>query len=199
MQAITTSRRRATPLSFATSSGRVRCSGSTGTRPRSTRQRDSLQIRKPDGVQDSIQQIRHGTLQLLAQYKAFGHAIVGIVDPTLQQYTHLGDAGSQTDGRLYDPRLGPNDTKGDKSGVPDDRWAFTTDLPANDLVVAAALAGASRTLHDSDPKLAADALALRRRCGRRSGQSSAPMPTRATGAAAPGCCRLPMPRRASSC
>jgi endoglucanase len=118
------------------------------------------EIRKPDGVQDSIQQIRHGTLQLLAQYKAFGHAIVGIVDPTLRQYTHLGDAGSQTDGRLYDPRLGPNDTEGDKSGVPDDRWAFTTDLPANDLVVAAALAGASRTLHDSDPKLAADALSV---------------------------------------
>ena len=35
----------------------------------------------------------------------------------------------------------------------------------------------------------------RRRCGRRSGRRSAPMSTRATGAAAPGCCRLPMPRR----
>ena len=52
------------------------------------------------------------TLQLLAQYKVFGHAIVGIVDPTLQQYTHLGDAGSQTDGRLYDPRLGTERHRG---------------------------------------------------------------------------------------
>ncbi len=117
------------------------------------------QIRKPDGVQDSIQQIRHGTLQLLAQYKAFGHAIVGIIDPTLQQYTHLGDAGSQTDGRIYDPSLGPNDVAGDRSGKPDDRWAFTTDYPANDFEVAAALASASRALRDSDPRLAADALA----------------------------------------
>jgi hypothetical protein len=116
------------------------------------------QIRKPDGIQDSIQQIRHGTLQLLAQYKMFGHAIVGIVDPTLKQYTHLGDAGSQTDGRIYDPSLGANDVHGDRSGNPDDRWAFTTDLAANDFAVAAALAGASRALHDSDSKLAADAL-----------------------------------------
>jgi len=115
------------------------------------------EIRKPDGNQDSIQQIRHGTLQLLAQYKVFGHAIVGIIDPTLRQYTHLGDAGSQTDGRRYDPKLGPNESVGDRSGNPDDRWAFTTDLPANDLAVAAALAGASRALRDSDPTLAADA------------------------------------------
>ena len=118
-----------------------------------------VQIRKPDGVQDSIQQIRHGTLQLLAQYKVFGHAIVGIVDPTLQQYAHLGDAGSQTDGKVYDPKLGATESKGDRSGNPDDRWAFTTDLPANDLSMAGALAGASRALRDSDPQLAGEALA----------------------------------------
>jgi endoglucanase len=118
-----------------------------------------VQIRKPDGVQDSIQQIRHGTLQLLAQYNVFGHAIVGIVDPTLQQYTHLGDAGSQTDGKVYDPKLGKIESKGDFSGNPDDRWAFTTDLPANDLSMAGALASASRALRESDPKLAGEALA----------------------------------------
>jgi hypothetical protein len=118
-----------------------------------------VQIRKPDGVQDSIQQIRHGTLQLLAQYKVFGHAIVGIVDPTLQQYTHLGDAGSQTDGKIYDPKLGKLESNGDHSGIPDDRWAFTTDLPANDLSMTGALAGASRALRESDPKLAGEALA----------------------------------------
>ncbi|MFK4985611.1 hypothetical protein ACI4B7_27685, partial [Klebsiella pneumoniae] len=50
----------------------------------------AVQIRTPDGVEDALQQIRNGTLLLLAQYKVFGHAIDGIVDPTLQQYTHLG-------------------------------------------------------------------------------------------------------------
>ena len=119
----------------------------------------SVEIRKPDGVQDSIEQIRHGTLQLLAQYKVFGHAIVGIVDPVLRQYAHLGDAASQTDRMIYDPKMGPNESNGAYSGKPDDRWAFTTDFPANDLTVAAALAGASRALHDADPKMAADALA----------------------------------------
>ena len=118
----------------------------------------SVQIRKPDGVQDSVQQIRHGVLQLLAQYKVFGHAITGIIDPTLGQYTDLGDSGSQTDRMIYDPKMGPLDNNGVSSGVPDDRWAFTTDSAANDYTVAGALASASRQLADSDPALAAEAL-----------------------------------------
>ncbi|UAK26476.1 glycoside hydrolase family 9 protein [Sphingomonas nostoxanthinifaciens] len=119
----------------------------------------AVEIRKPDGVEDAVQQIRHGTLQLLAQYRTFGHAIVGIVDPALRQYAHLGDSGSQTDGLLYDPRLKPAERKGGASGTPDDRWAFTTDLPANDLMTVAGLAGASRALAPTDPTMAAEALA----------------------------------------
>ena len=119
----------------------------------------TVEIRKPDGIEDSLQQIRHGTLQLLAQYKVFDHAIVGIIDPALRQYAHLGDAGSQTDGLLYDPKLKPTERKGGASGAADDRWAFTTDLPANNLLVAGALAGASRALAQSDPAMAAQALA----------------------------------------
>jgi len=118
-----------------------------------------VEIRKPDGVPDAIQQIRHGTLQLLAQYKVFGHAIVGIIDPKLRQYAHLGDAGSQTDGKLYDPAMGPNQSDAGRSGIDDDRWAFTTAYPANDLRVAGSLAAASRALKDSDPAMAAEALA----------------------------------------
>lgn len=119
----------------------------------------AVEIRKPDGVEDAVQQIRHGTLQLLAQYKVFGHAIVGIVDPALRQYAHLGDSGSQTDGLLYDPKLGATERKGGASGAQDDRWAFTTDFPANNLTVAGALAGSSRALRASDPAMAAEALA----------------------------------------
>ena len=122
----------------------------------------AVEIRKPDGVEDALQQIRHGTLQLLAQYKVFGHAIIGIIDPALRQYAHLGDAGSQTDGLLYDAKLKPTERKGAASGAPDDRWAFTTDLPANNLLVAAALAGSSRALSASDPAMAAQALAAAR-------------------------------------
>jgi hypothetical protein len=122
----------------------------------------AVEIRKPDGVEDALQQIRHGTLQLLAQYKVFGHAIVGIVDPALRQYAHLGDAGSQTDNLLYDAKLKPDEKKGGASGAQDDRWAFTTDLPANNLMVAGALAAANRAIAASDPKMAAEALAAAR-------------------------------------
>src|SRR6185312_4516692 len=48
-----------------------------------------VQIHRPDGIPDVLQQIRHGVLGLLAQYSAFGHAIPGIVEPTLEEYTHL--------------------------------------------------------------------------------------------------------------
>lgn len=119
----------------------------------------AVEVRKPDGVEDAVQQIRHGTLQLLAQYKVFGHAIVGIVDPALRQYAHLGDAGSQTDGRRFDAALKPGEVRDDASGTADDRWAFTTDLPANNLAVAGALAAASRALRPSDPAMADEALA----------------------------------------
>lgn len=119
----------------------------------------AVEIRKPDGVDDVLQQIRHGTLQLMAQYKIFGHAIVGIVSPTLKQYTHLGDSASQTDRLIYDPKLGPNEVNGQYSGKPDDRWAFTSDVPADDYHVAGALAAASRALAQLDPQLAIDAFA----------------------------------------
>jgi endoglucanase len=117
------------------------------------------EIGKPDGVNDVLQQVRHGTLQLMAQYKVFGHAVVGIIDPTLKQYTHLGDSRSQEDGLIYDPKLGPNEISGQYSGKPDDRWVFTSDVPADDYHVAGALAAASRALRELDPTLAADALA----------------------------------------
>ncbi|MFX5570838.1 hypothetical protein ABTD96_21180, partial [Acinetobacter baumannii] len=75
-----------------------------------------------------LQQIKHGVLQLLGQYSAFGHAITGIIEPTLEEYTHLGDAASKTDGKIYDSHLGPLESTGISSGVPDDRWAFTTHI-----------------------------------------------------------------------
>ncbi|GAA0548320.1 hypothetical protein FHS83_000978 [Rhizomicrobium palustre] len=118
----------------------------------------AVEIRKPDGTDDAIQQIRHGTFQLLAQYKTFGHAIVGIIDPVLKQYTHLGDSGSQTDRLLYDPSLKVGEIKGDRSGTPDDRWAFTTDVPSVNYMVASGLAASARALKDSDPALSAEAL-----------------------------------------
>jgi hypothetical protein len=113
-----------------------------------------VQIRKPDGIPDVVQQIEHGVIALLAQYEAVGHAIPGIIAPTLEQYTHLGDGASKTDNRIYAAELGPLETDGIHSGVPDDRWAFTTRTTALQYGTAAALAAASRALRGHDDVLA---------------------------------------------
>jgi hypothetical protein len=117
-----------------------------------------VQLRKPDGIPDVIQQIKHGVLGLLAQYKVIGHAIPGIVEPTLEEYTHLGDAASKTDGRIYSPRLGVLEVDGENSGVPDDRWAFTTHTTPLNYVASSSLAAASRVLRGFDDKMATECL-----------------------------------------
>ncbi|HKR82792.1 MAG TPA: glycoside hydrolase family 9 protein, partial [Terriglobales bacterium] len=113
-----------------------------------------VQIHKPDGAPDVLEQIEHGVLQLLAQYQAVGHALNGIVEPTLEEYTHLGDAASQTDGKVYSDKMGPLDSDGIRSGVPDDRWAFTTRSTPLEYDAAAALAAASRGLRGYNDQLA---------------------------------------------
>ena len=117
-----------------------------------------VQIHKPDGVPDVIQQIQHGVILLLAEYKVFGHAIPGIIEPTLEEYTHLGDAASKTDGRIYTTKLGALETDGVYSGVPDDRWAFTTHITPLNYDVASGLAAASRVLRGFDDKMANECL-----------------------------------------
>jgi hypothetical protein len=93
-------------------------------------------------------------LQVLAQFSAFGHAVPGIIEPTLEEYTHLGDAASKTDGRIYDSHLGPLESNGVSSGLPDDRWVFTTHTTGLNYGAAAALAAASRVLRGYDDALA---------------------------------------------
>jgi endoglucanase len=117
-----------------------------------------VQIRKPDGVPDAIQQVTHGVLFLLAQYKVFGHAIPGVIAPTLEQYTHLGDAGSITDGKIYSDKMSLLESDGIYSGVPDDRWAFTTHTTPLNYDAASALAAASRVLVGHDDKMAMECL-----------------------------------------
>jgi hypothetical protein len=117
-----------------------------------------VQIRRPDGVPDILQQIKHGVLCLLAQYAAFGHAIPGIVEPTLEEYTHLGDAASKTDGKIYSSSLGELESDGVSSGLPDDRWAFTSHTTPLNYAAAASLAAASRVLRGFDDVLATQSL-----------------------------------------
>lgn len=115
-------------------------------------------MHRPDGVPDAVQQVKHGILQVLAQVHSIGHPIMGIIEPTLRQYTHLGDAASNTDGRLYSDKLGPNQEDGNYSGLPDDRWAFTTKMPYLQYGAATSLAAASELLKGWDDPLAKECI-----------------------------------------
>ncbi len=117
-----------------------------------------VEMHRPDGIPDTVQQVKHGALLILAQFHNIGHAIRGTHEPDLRQYTHLGDGASKTDGRIYDPSLGPNEVKGDYSGKPDDRWIFTTNNPFFQWNAIAALAAAADTLKGWDDPLAKDCL-----------------------------------------
>jgi endoglucanase len=118
----------------------------------------SVEMHRPDGIPDAVQQVKHGVLQVLAQIKAIGHPIPGIIEPTLRQYTHLGDGASKTDGRIYSDKLGPYDVDGNYSGIPDDRWAFTTKTAGLQYGAAASLAAAAHALKGWDDPLAKECL-----------------------------------------
>ena len=117
-----------------------------------------VQMRKPDGVPDIVQQVQHGVLLLLAEYHKIGHAIPGIIEPTLDEYTYLGDAASKTDGQIYVERMGALESDGLHSGLADDRWAFTTHTTALSYDAVGGLAAASRVLRGFDDKTADECL-----------------------------------------
>jgi endoglucanase len=119
-----------------------------------------VDIHHPDGKPDILQQIEHGTLQLLAQFKSSGHAINGIVEAHLSQYTHLGDASVKTDNLIYNSKLDSLESDGFYSGTFDDRWAFTTKSSALNYGCIAALAAASRALQGYNDKLSEECLNL---------------------------------------
>jgi endoglucanase len=119
-----------------------------------------VDIHRPDGKPDFLQQVEHGVLQVAAHYRAYGRLARGMTDSQLYRYHHLGDASTQTDNLLYDPTLKPYQVEGNRSGTPDDRWVFTGRMPANNYAGIGALAAASRTLRGYNDTLADECLAL---------------------------------------
>ena len=103
------------------------------------------EIHQPDGKNDILQQIEHGALSVVAGYQALGRLYRGIIAGDLRQYVLLGDASTMTNG-----------IPGDQ----DDRWVFTEDNPPRELLVAAHLAAASRSLKDFNDALSCQALEI---------------------------------------
>lgn len=119
-----------------------------------------VDLHRPDGIPDVLQQIEHGALQLVAQAEIIGHMAQTLSNGVLDNYHHLGDAASATDGLPYNPNLGPYEVAkdGKSSGRLDDLWAFTSRNPSLDLRAVTAFAIASRTLKGYNDDLSARAL-----------------------------------------
>lgn len=125
-----------------------------------SQQQRYVDLHRPDGKPDILQFIEHGTLNLVAQAEQIGHMASALSNSILDNYHHLGDAASITDGLHYDPSLKPYEVSADgkRSGTPDDMWAFTTRNPSLDFQAATMFAAASRALTGYNDDLAARAL-----------------------------------------
>lgn len=120
--------------------------------------RKFVDLHTADGKPDVLQQIEHGTLALIAQHRAVGHAIPGIVEAHIDQYTHLGDGITKTDNLIYDAKKSELESDGVRSGKFDDRWAFTSKSSSLNYGSAAALAAASRALGGFNDALAKECI-----------------------------------------
>ncbi|ACB76024.1 glycoside hydrolase family 9 protein [Opitutus terrae] len=142
----------------------------------------TVDIHRPDGKPDVLQQIEHGVISIVGGYQAMGRLYRGIQDATLKQYTHLGDAATMTDNQVFADRdgratkvLAAAAVTGLRSepvieGLPrlgapgsaDDRWVFTEENARHELAAIAALAAAHRALKGYNDPLADDCLRIAR-------------------------------------
>lgn len=123
----------------------------------------TVEIHRPDGKPDILQQIEHGVLTVAGGYRALGRLYRGIISPTLRQYTMLGDTANMTDNRVFDPDTAGDDTPAIGQGVPgspDDRWVFTEENARRELVGASGLAAAARVLRGYNDGMARECLEI---------------------------------------
>jgi endoglucanase len=118
-----------------------------------------VEIQQPDSKPDVLQQIEHGLLSIIGGYKSMGRFYRGIIEPTMRQYTTLGDPANITDNKFYNDVKSAVDTPAvGLPNSPDDRWVFTEDNPGRSLETAAALAAANRVMAGFNDTLANDCL-----------------------------------------
>lgn len=124
-----------------------------------------VDLHRPDGTPDILQYIEHGVLNLVAQAERIGHMASTLSNSVLDNYHHLGDAASITDGLHYDPSLKPYEVSADgkRSGTPDDMWAFTSRNTWLDMRASTMFAAAAHALKGYNDSLAARALTQSKR------------------------------------
>ncbi len=117
-----------------------------------------VKLHVPDGKPDTLQQVQHGALTILASYKNLGRFYRGIISSSLQQYTMIGDTSNATDNLYFDASLKAGEKTGTHSSLDDDRWVFTEQNAGHEYKGIAALAAAGRVLKSMDPPFAAECL-----------------------------------------
>lgn len=111
-----------------------------------------VEIHRPDGRPDILQQVEHGLLTIIGGYESMGRLYRGIICPTLRQYVHLGDASTSSDNIVY--TAGGKDPILQQPLPNDDGLVFTEENPGRELYVAQALAAAARVMKGYNPNLA---------------------------------------------
>lgn len=136
-----------------------------------------VEIQRPDGKPDVLQQIEHGLATVLGGRRALGRFYRGIIVPTKRQYVHLGEFSMQTDNAVFDPEAAPAQPPAIDGGVvgsADDRWVFTEDNPFREFQTGAGLAAAARALRGYNDPLAAECLTYAREIWRDADETKAP-------------------------
>jgi hypothetical protein len=110
-----------------------------------------VELNKPDGKPDILQQMEHGLLFIVGSYESLGRYLRGVQEATLHQYVLLGEAANETDNLIYKP--GAKDPVLNNPLPKDDRLVFTEENPARELETAEVLAASKRVLDKFNPEL----------------------------------------------
>lgn len=117
-----------------------------------------VDMHKPDGKPDMLQQIEHGVLTILGGYENLGRVYRGIISPTIPQYTLVGDVSTQTNNLVYKQSVRYDSTLETAQGLKDDRMVYTEEHPSHEFSAIQGLACAARVLKEYDNTLSARCL-----------------------------------------
>jgi hypothetical protein len=121
-----------------------------------------VELFRPDGKNDMLQQISFGIEFLLSLYHATGHICAGVIENKMEDYAVVGDPVNITDGLIYDASLKLGEKKDGRSGKFDDRWIFTNRNTAGQYQFVQVAAACARVLKGFNDKLAEECLKLAR-------------------------------------
>lgn len=119
-----------------------------------------VEIQRPDGKADILQQIEHGALSIVGGYHAMNRFYRGIIVPTKRQYVLLGDPVNHSDNQIFSNKKEDETIEMGQIGAPDDRWVFTEENPRRTINTAAALAATARVLKLYNNQLSKECLSI---------------------------------------